>query len=355
MQRAASAQTPIVSVVTPAYNAAAYLSETAGSVLAQTLRELEWIVVDDGSTDDTLIVARALAARDDRVRVVATANGGPATARNTALKMARGDFVALLDSDDVIGPRYLAKQIAILDAYPDASIVTANAVNRGGGAKFDGKPYWPRTTGVQRLSAVDIFGAEDAVCILSVFRRRVYDAIGGFNPAFSGNEDYEFWLRATVAKFVVVRNYEPLGIYRRHEGSLSSDEPRMIRGVLQVLRHAEASLAAASPERDALARQIDRFTRELPWAELRASLQRRDPAAASRALRRFSPGGDRSALAACAGVISLWPQPLLWAYRVRHEVRARTAARRRRAKAGDAVEIDSLKPVAEGAPIEPIL
>src|SRR4029079_2346457 len=153
------------------------LTETVDSVLAQTLANFELILVNDGSTDDTLAVARRLAARDGRVRVLTTPNGGPAAARNTALRAARGEYVALLDSDDLISPQYLAKQIAVLDAHPDASIVTANAINRGGGANFDGKPYWPRTTGIQRLTACDVIGQEDAVCILSVFRRRVYDTI----------------------------------------------------------------------------------------------------------------------------------------------------------------------------------
>jgi glycosyltransferase involved in cell wall biosynthesis len=321
-------RTPVVSVVTPAYNAARFLPETVDSVLAQTLADFELILVDDGSTDDTLAVARRQATRDERVRVLSMPNGGPAAARNMALRAARGEFLALLDSDDLICPQYLATQIGVLDAHPEASIVTANAINRGGGANFDGKPYWPRTTGVQRLTTCDVIGQEDAVCILSVFRRRVYDTIGGFNPVFSGNEDYEFWLRAAVAGFVILRNHETLGFYRRHEGSLSSNELRMIRGVLNVLRHARSMLEDPSPEADVLQRQIARFTRELPRAELRSSLQRSDAAAISRVLRTLAAerGGM---LAACARLTSRWPLPLLWAYRLRGRVRNRMTARRR--------------------------
>jgi GT2 family glycosyltransferase len=319
-------RTPVVSVVTPAYNAARYLPETVDSVLAQTLTDFELILVDDGSTDDTLTVARRLATRDGRVQVVATPNGGPAAARNTALRAARGEFVALLDSDDLILPQYLAKQIAVLTANPDASIVTANAINRGGGANFDGKPYWPQTTGVQRVTACDVIGQEDAVCIFSVFRRRVYHTIGGFNPVFSGNEDYEFWLRAAVAGIVILRNHETLGFYRRHEGSLSSDEPRMIRGVLTVLRHTQTTLDDRSPEAEVLQQQLARFTRELPRAELRASLQRSDAAATSRVLRTLGAERGGGMVAACARLTSCWPQPLLWAYRLRNRMRSRSAA-----------------------------
>jgi GT2 family glycosyltransferase len=326
MEQPSGAVGPVVSVVTPAYNAARYLPETVDSVLAQTCSDLELILVDDGSTDDTLTVARRLAARDGRVQVVATPNGGPAAARNTALATARGEFIALLDSDDLISPQYLAKQIAVLDANPEASIVTANAINRGGGATFDGKPYWPRTTGIQRLTPCDVIAQEDAVCILSVFRRRVYETIGGFNPTFSGNEDYEFWLRAALAGFVILRNHETLGVYRRHAGSLSSDEPRMLRGVLNVLRHTQSMLEELSPEGEALKRQIARFTRELPRAELRASLQRRDATATSRLLRSLAAERGGWMLAACARLASCWPQPLMWAYRLRRRLHDRTTA-----------------------------
>jgi len=111
---------PVVTVVTPAYNVARYLHETVGSVLRQTFSALELVIVDDGSTDDTLAVARRLAATDARIRVVATPNGGPASARNTALRSARGEFVALLDSDDLLMPDYLAKQLAVFKAHPYA-------------------------------------------------------------------------------------------------------------------------------------------------------------------------------------------------------------------------------------------
>jgi GT2 family glycosyltransferase len=321
-----SSRRPTVSVVMPAYNAARFLAEAVESVLRQTFSDLELLIVDDGSLDDTLAIARRLAALDARLNVVATANGGPAAARNAALRIARGDFIALLDSDDVIDQQYLSKQLAVLRACPAASIVTANAINRGGGANFNGQPYWPETSGVQWLTTGDVIGQEDAVCILSVFRRQVYEGVGGFNPAFSGNEDYEFWVRASRAGVVIVRNCEPLRVYRRLEGSLSSNEPRMIRGVLKVLRHTRGLLDERSPERAVLDRQIGRFTRELPRAELRASLQRSDAAGASAALRTIAADHGGWVLGACARLTSCWPEPLLWAYRLRRGMRERTTA-----------------------------
>jgi len=313
---------PAVSVVTPAYNAGRYLAETITSVLAQTYRDFELLIVDDGSTDDTLDVARRFAAADARIIVSSTQNGGPASARNAALRMARGEFVALLDSDDVLAPQYLAVQKATLDAHPDAAIVTANAFNRGGGPAYDGKRLWPQSTGLAPLTLRDLIEHENAVCILSMFRRSVYERIGGFDAVFTGNEDYEFWLRAALAGFGFVRNFEPLGYYRRRHESLSSDEPRMIRGVMRVLQQVETRLDNRAEERAAVRRQIARFTIELQRAELRASLERRDAAAAARALGTLAADGRSWTLTACARLTSRWPQPLLWAYRLRRVLRA---------------------------------
>jgi len=313
----APGRSPVVSVITPAYNAACFLPEAVRSVLNQTFPDFELVIVDDGSTDDTLAVAHRLAAGDRRVRVVSTPNAGPAAARNIALRAARGAFIALLDSDDVLRPEYLERQLPIFVGHPDAAVVTANALNRGGGRLFDGTPFWQQITGLQRLTLRYLIEHEDAVCILSMFRREVYERIGGFDADFTGNEDYEFWLRAALAGFVIVRNFEPLGVYRRRDDSLSSNEPRMIRGVLKVLRRIEPGLEQHPAERDALRQQLERFARELTRAELRALLQRGDAAAAAGALRTLATERGSWMLAACARLSSYWPQPLLWAYRLR--------------------------------------
>jgi glycosyltransferase involved in cell wall biosynthesis len=94
---------PLVSVIIPAYNSGAYLGDSIDSMRAQTLRNIEIIVVDDGSTDDSLAVARARAALDPRVHVIARAqpSGRPSVPRNEAMRAARGRYIALLDADDV--------------------------------------------------------------------------------------------------------------------------------------------------------------------------------------------------------------------------------------------------------------
>ena len=117
---------PAVSIVMPAYNVAPYIREAICSALAQTYTDFELIVVDDGSKDDTAAIAKELAEQDARIRLVQQPNRGLAGARNTALRAARGEFFALLDSDDWWEREFLAEQIAILEANPDVDIVTGN-------------------------------------------------------------------------------------------------------------------------------------------------------------------------------------------------------------------------------------
>src|SRR4051812_39209032 len=105
---------PVVSIIMPAYNVAPYIGDAIRSALAQTYTDFELIVVDDGSKDDTAALAREFARTDRRVRLVQQANRGLAGARNTALRAATGEFFALLDSDDIWEPSFLAEQLAVL-------------------------------------------------------------------------------------------------------------------------------------------------------------------------------------------------------------------------------------------------
>ena len=133
-----TSRTPRVSIITPAYNAEAHLGETIESVLVQSAPDLEMVIVDDGSSDGTLEVAHTYARLDRRIRVFRQNNSGVCVARNTALAHARGSIIALLDSDDVWMADYLGVQLALFEQLPTASIITVNAINRGGAR--DGQP-----------------------------------------------------------------------------------------------------------------------------------------------------------------------------------------------------------------------
>lgn len=126
---------PFVSVIMPAYNAAATLEASANSVLSQKLSELELIIVDDGSIDGTQSVCRRLEKKDERVRVISTANSGPAAARNTGLNAAAGEFVTFVDSDDLILPEMLSVMLEAARETGAGAVVCGASIEypKGGG------------------------------------------------------------------------------------------------------------------------------------------------------------------------------------------------------------------------------
>ena len=107
----------LVSVIIPAFNAAEYIRQTLHSVLAQTYQSLEVIVVDDGSEDGTGAIVEEFVEKDARVQLVTQCNAGVGAARNTAIRMARGEYIAPLDADDVWFPEKLEKQVACMEQY----------------------------------------------------------------------------------------------------------------------------------------------------------------------------------------------------------------------------------------------
>ena len=118
---------PLVSVVIPVYNDAAHLRRAVASVIAQSFRDWELLIVDDGSTDDSLAVARELAAQDERIRVIAVDHCGNPHARNVGTSHARGEWIAVLDSDDYAHQDRLEQQLAFAAAHPSAGCVGAYA------------------------------------------------------------------------------------------------------------------------------------------------------------------------------------------------------------------------------------
>lgn len=273
---------PQVSVLMPAFNVESYLDDAARSVLQQTHRDLELVIVNDGSTDRTGDVALDIQRRDpDRVRVVATRNAGPAAARNAALTASRGEFLALLDSDDLWEPAFLQQQLAVFAARPDVDLVTGNGRFLGG--RRHGEPVRPSPDTRPPVTLETIICDEQAVFVMTVFRRRVFEAIGFFDEAVRGNEDFEYWLRAAAAGFRFARNDEPLAWYRRRDDSLSTDAVRMLRGAVGVCRRARP-LLAGRPERDLLERQIIYYHAELNAALARQALAAGDAPAAAAAL-----------------------------------------------------------------------
>jgi GT2 family glycosyltransferase len=314
--RQAPSTPPVVSVVMPAFNAARYVDHAIDSVRGQTVGSLELLVVDDGSTDDTTGVVERHAAVDRRIRVFRQTNSGPGPARNVAFRAARGRFLAFLDSDDAWAPTFLEKQLSLLERRRDVDVVFGNAWNRGG--PLDGRPARPTAPDERRLHLADILADDTLHFIMSVCRREVVETVGGFDPAFLTNEEYEMWLRAGLAGFAFARNPEPLGWYTCRPDSLSSSDTRMLEGALRVLDHTRPLLPDGSRERAILDRSRGRYDTDLATARVRDSLARRDASAARVHLAALYERRGGLLL----GLAARLPRAAMALYRVRRAVRS---------------------------------
>ena len=313
-----------VSVIMPAYNVEPYIEAAIASVLTQTVRDFELIVVDDGATDGTHAAAVRGAGDDPRVIIIRQQNAGLAAARNTALRRSTAPVIALLDSDDLWVPTYLERQLAALEADPSIDIVTGNAWTLGG--VDDGEPARPFPDPRPQPDLTTILTDEFSIFIMSVFHRRVYEALGGFDESLYTNEDFDFWLRAALAGFRFGRNPQPLGYYRRREDSLSASDVRMLRGVLRVYAKHRPAFVSSHPAIDIVDLQIKRFEAELFAAEARVAMQNRDFTTAKEHIEalRERRGGPILSL---AQMMARWTPRLLWrAYQLRQ---SRKAAQRR--------------------------
>ena len=306
---------PAVSVIMAAYNVEPYLTAAMQSVIRQTFRDLELIVIDDGSTDQSYQLALANAGDDPRVRVLQKVNGGISSARNFGLRVATGGLIAFIDSDDIWDPEFLQAQVDVLAARPEVDIVSGNAWFLGG--LQPGRPARPVPDPRPVPDLLNIIEDENAVFIMTVFRRRVYETIGGFDEALRTNEDYDFWLRAAVAGFRFARNDRPLGHYRRRSDSLSAAEGQMIRGILLVYSKLRSQLLDQPDMLAAVDAQVLRFERELLAAEARAAISERNFAAAGSSIAALHAvnGGMTLGL---ARFMARWTPGLLWkAYQLR--------------------------------------
>lgn len=229
------------SVVIAAYQAAGTVAGAVGSVLAQTRQDFEVIVVDDGSSDDTAKVVEAIAERDERVRVYRQANGGPSAARNRGISAGTGEYVSMLDSDDLWLPDYLAEMGRALDVDPAAGFAYTEAWELNElSDRFLKVTAMAHQNPPSETLPLERFVSEliqrNFVYNAVTVRRSVLDKVGGYDLAMTHGEDYELWLRIATSGFNAARVPGPLAIKRDSPSSLSDDGAAMADGVRQAYR-----------------------------------------------------------------------------------------------------------------------
>jgi glycosyltransferase involved in cell wall biosynthesis len=260
------AETPVFSVVIAAHNAARTLPSTVRSVLAQTRPDFEILVVDDGSTDGTGEALRGV--RDDRIAYVRQANLGPAAARNAGIERAAGEYVCLLDSDDLWLPDYLDAMGAALDADTGAGLAYTDAwrlndVTRRVRRRTAMRKYQPPARPPQERDALLLALLESNFVFTSAtVRRRVLDDVGGFKK-FTRSEDYELWLRIAASGASFVNVGKVLAVYRDRPGSRMHDRAAMLRGGTEIFEHVLATYDLTEEMRSVLDRRLREASQEL--------------------------------------------------------------------------------------------
>lgn len=174
----------MISVIIPAYNAAQYIEETLQSILNQTFQQFEIIIVDDGSTDDTLKILEKYSQNDSRIRVVQQQNGGSSKARNTGISLAKYDWIAPVDSDDILMPDRFEKQLAAAAQYPQVIGWGTYAVR----ITAEGKAYSAQETGPRTLEEFEQMRYQQGEMIVMpassvLLRKDILQKVGGYKSA----------------------------------------------------------------------------------------------------------------------------------------------------------------------------
>ena len=290
---------PLVSVIIPAYRAAAYIHETLESALCQTYPNFEVVLINDGSPD-TEEFERAIAPYRDRIIYISQENRGPSAARNAGIRRARGEYLAFLDSDDVWSPTCLAAQVELaLSRQPSCDLVYSDVLvysdsrqhHQGmpwaRGARPPAEPAVRRAAklrgGAIRYSEIcpssgaltfESLVREDcqAPTSCTMVRRQAALSAGLFDENFRRAEDYDLWLRIAHRASNMASGRDVLGRNRIVTGSLSQDNMKMLEGMFTVLSKLSKSLDLSASERSVLNNKLADTKALLYWERGKAFL-----------------------------------------------------------------------------------
>jgi hypothetical protein len=255
--RTATRPAVAVSVIIPAYNAAPFIAQTVESVLGQSFKNFEVIVVNDGSPDSADL-ERELQPYRSRIVYLTQPNAGPSSARNLGIRQARGTYVAFLDSDDAWMPEYLATQMKMLGADPTIDLLYSNGVVVGD-VPYAGRDLMSMAPSDGPITFERIVSAECTVltsCVI-VRRQAVIDA-GLFDERFRRSEDFHLWSRLSFRGARIACHRDVLVQHRRRAGSLSGDQHAMWKAAIAVLQDLDATLPLTGAQRKLVAEHMAR-------------------------------------------------------------------------------------------------
>jgi glycosyltransferase involved in cell wall biosynthesis len=218
---------PKVSVIVPAYNVCNYIEDALSSLECQTFQDFEVLIVNDGSTDNTVDIVQTFVERDSRFKLLHKKNGGLSSARNFGILHATGEYIALLDGDDMYHPSKLANHVTHFQQNLDVGVVysASKAIRDDGRPTFitlSGKPVY--SDPLLSLLCKNFVGHGSN----GVFRRSLVDEVGGFDETLRSSEDIDFWLRiAATRQWKFYREKRILSYYRVRPSGLSFNVAQM--------------------------------------------------------------------------------------------------------------------------------
>jgi glycosyltransferase involved in cell wall biosynthesis len=226
---------PLVSVIIPTYNRSQYICYAIDSVLAQTYENIEIIVVDDGSTDDTRDILQLY---DSKIKYIFQNNSGPSTARNSGIKQANGDLIAFLDSDDIWLPEKLEYQVQLLEQSPDSiGLVACGYYIIDALGKKIGNPKINRNHKIHKSFLIEIMvhNALSGGGSGALVRRECFKKVGLFDEELWIGEDWDIWIRISK-QYEIAFVESPLFKYRTHLGNLCNCNPRSKEDAKRIVR-----------------------------------------------------------------------------------------------------------------------
>ncbi len=303
-----------VSVIIPSYNVAPYIKETLDSVFAQTYRNFEVIVVNDGSPD-TVALEDALLPYCDRITYIKQENRGLSGARNTGLRAATGTLVALLDADDLWMPNYLEEQTSFLREHPEFDLVYCNSIFFGDSI-YDGKDWMTVCPSDGEATAAAIISRRCHVFVAVTARREVLGSLG-FDESLRSCEDFDCWLRLTAAGHKIGYHRKILVRYRKHNSSLSANPARMAEFNIRVLTQSLSLWPPDSEEVRLLLRAKANKIIELETLRSKLALQNQDIPAAIAHLQTANTYKKSIKISAVISLLKLAPAMVLAVLKLR--------------------------------------
>ena len=308
-------RSPLVSVIVPAYDVTEFIGEALDSVLAQTFRDYEIIVINDGSPD-TEALERALAPYMSRIVYIKQENRGVSAARNTGIKAARGSLLAFLDADDTWLPNYLEVQVARIQADPTIDVLYPNVMLFGGTSEA-GEEFMKVCPSNGEVTFERLISQECNVSNCSIARRETIIRAGLFDESLRSVEDFDLWLRVIKHGGRIVYHRDVLARYRRRGGSLTADPICLGRNVVRVMEKVKQTMELTPSERASVDLHQQRFNALLSFHEGKRAFFSGDTAGAIHGLTEANRFFRNRKITITLKILRIAPRLLLRAYDLR--------------------------------------